>query len=122
MHSFKSKNRVMKPDMTDEEQEIIQIEGELQEAESDLGDTLSDVSASVKAAMDQVRLGLRPVEVIRNHPIGGMCLACALGLLIGSSAKTSVIGPAILVALAGLAISKQSGNSRAEERDRNKKR
>jgi hypothetical protein len=108
--------------MTDEEEEIIQIEGELQEAESDLGDTLSDVSASVKAAMDQVRLGLRPVEVIRNHPIGGMSLACVLGLLIGSSAKTSAIGPAILVALAGLAISKRSGNSRAEERDRNKKR
>jgi iron-sulfur cluster repair protein YtfE (RIC family) len=51
--------------MTDEEEEIIQIEGELQEAESDLGDTLSDVSASVKAAMDQVRLGLRPR---RSHP------------------------------------------------------
>ena len=63
--------------MTDAEEEIIQIEGELQEAESDLGDTLSDVSASVKAAVDQVRLGLRPVEVIRNHPVGGMSLACA---------------------------------------------
>src|ERR1700738_141544 len=104
------------------EEEIIQIEGELQEAESDLGDTLSDVSASVKAAVDQVRLDLRPVEVIRNHPVGGMSLDCALGLLIGCSAKTSAIGPAILVALAGLAISKRSGNSRVEERDRNKKR
>ena len=108
--------------MTDAQEEIIQIEGELQDAESDLGDTLADVSTSVKAAMDQVRLGLRPVEVIRNHPVGGMSLAWALGLLIGSSAKTSAIGSAILVAFAGLAISKRSGNSRAEERDRNKKR
>src|SRR3984893_1716535 len=95
--------------MTDEEEEIIQIEGELQEAESDLGDTLSDVSASVKAAMDQVRLGSRPVEVIRNHPIGGISLACALGLLIGSSAKTSAIRPAILVALAGTGIPNHTG-------------
>jgi hypothetical protein len=108
--------------MTDAQEEIIQIEGELQEAESHLGDTLSDVSASMKAAVDQVRLGLRPVEVIRNHPVGGISLACAFGLLIGSSGKTSAIGPAILVGLAGFAISKRSVNSRAEKRDRNKKR
>ena len=42
--------------MTDAEEEIMQIEGELQEAESDLGDTLSDVRASGKAAVDRVRL------------------------------------------------------------------
>ena len=75
----------------------------------------------MKAAVDQVRLGLRPVEVIRNHPVGGMSLAFARSFD-RVSAKTSAIGPAILVTLAGLAISKRSGNSRAEVRDRNKKR
>ena len=87
--------------MTQTEENTSRIEGELQDVQSDLRDTLSQVSAKAEAAV----ASLRPDEIVKNHSAGAMALACALGFLTGSI-KSSAVGPALIAASMGFAVSK----------------
>ena len=90
--------------MTQAEENASRIEDELQDVQSDLRDTLSQVSAKAEAAV----ASLRPDEIVKNHSAGAMGLACALGFLTGSI-KRSGLGPALVVASIGLAIAVSRG-------------
>jgi ElaB/YqjD/DUF883 family membrane-anchored ribosome-binding protein len=87
--------------VTQVEENTSRIEDELQDVQSDLRDTLSQVSAKAEAAV----ASLHPDEIVKNHTSGAMGLACALGFLTGSI-KRSALGPVLIVASIGLAISK----------------
>jgi ElaB/YqjD/DUF883 family membrane-anchored ribosome-binding protein len=85
--------------VTQVEESASRIEDEIQDVQSDLRDTLSQVSAKAEAAV----ASLRPDEIVKNHAAGAMGLACALGFLTGS-VKRSALGPMLTVAL-GFAVS-----------------
>jgi ElaB/YqjD/DUF883 family membrane-anchored ribosome-binding protein len=87
--------------VTQAEENTSRIEDELQDVQSDLRDTLSQVSAKAEAAV----ASLRPDEIVKNHSAGAMALACALGFLTGSI-KSSAVGPALIAASMGFAVSK----------------
>ena len=86
--------------MTQVEENASRIEDELQDVQSDLRDTLSQVSAKAEAAVASLRLD----EIVKNHCAGAMGLACALGFLTGS-VKRSALGPVLIVASVGFAVS-----------------
>ena len=85
------------------QEEISMVETELDDAQHALRDTLTEVSAK---AEHQER-ALRPDRLIKSHPIGASCLAGALGFVIGSRAHPSAVGPVLMAALLGYAISTQ---------------
>ena len=87
--------------MTQAEENTSRIEDELQDVQSDLRDTLSQVSAKAEAAV----ASLRPDEIVKNHSGGAMALACALGFLTGSI-RSSAVGPVLIAASLGFAVSK----------------
>ena len=88
--------------MTAQEEQISRIEDELNGARRDLLETMSVVNAKV----GQVEEELRPDRIVERYPVGASCLAGALGFLIGSKAKSRIVGPVIFLALVGYAISK----------------
>lgn len=88
--------------MTAQEEQISKIENELNGARRDLRDTMSAVNAKVEHAEEQ----LRPDRLVEKHPVGASCLAGALGFFVGSNAKSRIVGPMIIVALLGYALSK----------------
>ena len=88
-------------DVTTEE-EISKNREELNEARQDLHDTLTEVSAKAEQLEEKLRLD----RLIESSPIGATCLAGALGFVIGSRAHPSAVGPAMICALLGYAISK----------------
>lgn len=88
--------------MTVQEEQVFKIENELNGARRDLRDTMSAVSAKIEHAEGE----LRPDRLIERYPVGASCLAGALGYLVGSNAKNRIVGPVILLALVGYAISK----------------
>lgn len=88
-------------DMTTEE-EISKNREELNEARKDLRDTLTEVSAKAERLEGKLRLD----RLIESSPTGATCLAGALGFIIGSRAHPSAVGPAMIFAMLGYAISK----------------
>jgi hypothetical protein len=95
--------------MTTAQEEISKIETELEEAQHDLRDTLTEASA--KAAQQEGML--RPDRLVESYPIEATCLAGALGFVIGSMLHRSPVGPAIFVSLLGFAISKRFSHNRS---------
>lgn len=92
--------------MTTEQNEISRIEAELDEAQHDLHDTLTEASAKV----EQQEGALRPDRLVESHPIEAACLAGALGFIVGSRLHRSAVGPAIALSLLGYAISRRFSN------------
>jgi hypothetical protein len=88
--------------MTVQEEQIFKIENELNGARHDLRDTMSAVNAKVEHAEEE----FRPVRLIERYPVGASCLAGVLGLVVGSNTKNRIVGPVMLLALLGYAISK----------------
>jgi len=88
--------------MTAQEEQISKIEDELNGARRDLRDTMSAVNAKVEHAEEE----LRPDRLVERYPVGAACLASALGFLVGSNAKNRIVGPMMIFALLGFAISK----------------
>jgi hypothetical protein len=84
------------------EEEISKNREELNEARQDLRDTLTDFSAKAEHLERTLRLD----RLIESSPIGATCVAGALGFVIGSRAHPSAVGPAVIFALLGYAISK----------------
>jgi ElaB/YqjD/DUF883 family membrane-anchored ribosome-binding protein len=85
------------------QEEISKIEAELDEAQHDLRDTLSEASAKA----EHQEGALRPDRLIESYPIEASCLAGALGFIIGSRARPSAVGPVMIAALLGYAISRR---------------
>src|SRR5277367_4135583 len=90
--------------MTAQEEQISRIEDELNGARRDLLDTISVVNAKV----EQVEEELRPDRLVERYAVGASCVAGALGFLVGSKAKSRIVGPLMFLALVGYAISKRS--------------
>jgi ElaB/YqjD/DUF883 family membrane-anchored ribosome-binding protein len=86
-----------------EQEEISKIEAELDEAQHDLRDTLSEASAKA----EHQEAALRPDRLVESYPIESSCLAGALGFIIGSRARPSAVGPVMIAALLGYAISRR---------------
>ncbi len=86
-----------------EQEEISKIEAELDEAQHDLRDTLSEASAKA----EHQEGALRPDRLVESYPIEASCLAGALGFIIGSRARPSAVGPVMIAALLGYAISRR---------------
>jgi hypothetical protein len=84
------------------EEEISKNREELNEARQDLRDTMTEVSAKAEHLEGNLRLD----RLIENSPIGASCVAGALGFVIGSRAHPSAVGPAMIFALLGYAISR----------------
>jgi hypothetical protein len=89
-------------DMTTEEA-ISRSRDELNEARQDLRETLTEVSAKA----EELEGKLRPARLIEHFPIGAICAAGALGFVLGSRSQPSAVGPAMILALLGFAISKK---------------
>jgi hypothetical protein len=85
------------------EEEISEVKAELDEAQQGLRETLTEASAKA----EQQEGALRPDRLIKSHPVGASCLAGALGFVIGSRAHPSAVGPVLIAALLGYAISTQ---------------
>jgi hypothetical protein len=96
--------------MTAQEEQISRIEKELNGARRDLRETISAVNAKVEHAEEE----LRPDRLVERYPVGASCLAGALGFFVGSNAKNRIVGPLMILALLGYAISK----GRPEDRRR----
>jgi hypothetical protein len=94
--------------MTAQEEQISRIENELNGARRDLRDTMSVVNAKVEQAEEE----LRPDRLVEKYPVGASCLAGALGYLVGSNAKNRIVGPVVILALLGFAISKGRSKDR----------
>jgi hypothetical protein len=99
--------------MTAQEERISKIENELNGACSDLRDTMSAVNAKVEYAEG----GFRPDRLIEKYTVGASCLAGALGFLVGSNPKNRIVGPAIILALFGYAISRGLSKDWSREDD-----
>jgi hypothetical protein len=84
------------------EEKISKNREELNEARQDLRDTMTEVSAKAEHLEGNLRLD----RLIENSPIGASCVAGALGFVIGSRAHPSAVGPAMIFALLGYAISR----------------
>jgi hypothetical protein len=84
------------------EEEISKNREELNEARQDLRDTMTEVSAKAEHLEGNLRLD----RLIENSPIGASGVAGALGFVIGSRAHPSAVGPAMIFALLGYAISR----------------
>ena len=89
------------------QEEISLVEAELDDAQDALRDTLTEVSAKA----EHQEGALRPDRLIESHPIGASCLAGALGFVIGSRAHPSAVGPVMMAALLGYAISRRFSNN-----------
>jgi hypothetical protein len=89
-------------EMTTEE-EISRRRDDLNEARQDLRDTLTEVSAKA----EDLEANLHLDRLIESSPIGATCVAGALGFVIGSRAHPSAVGPAMILALLGFALSKK---------------
>jgi ElaB/YqjD/DUF883 family membrane-anchored ribosome-binding protein len=101
--------RLLKKDSMTAEEEISKVKGELDQAQHALQDTLTEASA--KAEYQEG--ALRPDRLIKTYPIGASCLAGALGFVVGSKARLSVLGPAVIAALLGYAISRSPSKHRS---------
>jgi hypothetical protein len=99
-----------------QEEEISKIEAGLNEAQHDLRETLIEASAKAESLEGL----LRPDVLIERHPIEAMCVAGALGFVIGSKLNRSAVGPAMIVSLLGFAISKRVSNNRSADDGRAK--
>ncbi|MBF6569133.1 MAG: hypothetical protein IVW54_09680 [Candidatus Binataceae bacterium] len=85
------------------DEKISQNRDEFNDARQDLRDTLSEVSAKA----EELESKLRPDRLIENSPIGAAWTAGALGFVLGSRAHPSVLGPVMIFALLGFALSKK---------------
>jgi ElaB/YqjD/DUF883 family membrane-anchored ribosome-binding protein len=101
--------RLLKKGFMTAEEEISKVKVELDQAQHALQDTLTEASA--KAEYQEG--ALRPDRLIKTYPIGASCLAGALGFVIGSRARSSVLGPAVIAALLGYAIYRSSSKQRS---------
>ena len=84
------------------EEEISKNLEELNEARQDFRDTMTEVSAKAEDLEGNLRLD----RLIENSPIGASLVAGALGFVIGSRAHPSAVGPTMIFALLGYAISR----------------
>jgi hypothetical protein len=84
-------------------EEISRSRCELSEARQDLRDTWTEVGA--KAEDLEAKLHLN--RLIESSPIGATCIAGVAGFLIGSRVHPSAVGPAMILAVLGFAISKK---------------
>ena len=89
------------------QEEISQVKEELDEAQHALRDTLTEVGAKA----EHQEGALRPDRLIKTHAIGASWLAGALGFVIGSRAHRSPVGPVMMAALLGYAISTRFSNN-----------
>jgi len=95
--------------MATQEEQIFEIENELNGARRDLHDTMSAVKAKVEHAEEE----LRPDRLVERYPVGASWLAGALGFFVGSNSKNRIVGPAMILALFGYAISKGFSKDRS---------
>jgi hypothetical protein len=91
------------------EEELSKVKVELDQAQHAFQDTLTEASA--KAEYQEG--ALRPDRLIKTYPIGASCLAGGLGFVIGLRARSTVLGPALIAALLGYAIFRNSSRHRS---------
>jgi hypothetical protein len=96
--------------MTREEQ-ISRIQDERDDARQDLQDDLRDALTEVNAKVGRAEDDLRPDRMIENHAVGAALIAGALGFLLGSSSKSGGVGPVVIAALFGFALSRRGVES-----------
>lgn len=96
-------------DMTTEEQ-ISKSRDERDEALQNLRDTLTEVNAKVERAGGD----LRPDHLVESHPVAASLVSGALGFLIGSIVDSRGIGPIMIAAVAGLALSMRASREAGE--------
>jgi Flp pilus assembly protein TadB len=101
--------RLLRKDFMTAEEEISKVKVELDQAQHALQDTLIEASAKAEYQVG----ALRPDRLIMTYPIGASCLAGALGFVVGSKARSSVLGPAVIAALLGYAISRSPSKDRS---------
>jgi hypothetical protein len=95
--------------MTTQEQ-ISKSQTEGDEARQDLRDTLNEANRKVERAGDE----LRPTHLVASHPISATIIAGVFGYLIGSSNQGRAIGPIVIAAVAGFALSLRSSRETVE--------
>jgi F0F1-type ATP synthase assembly protein I len=88
------------------QEEVSKIEAELEEAQHDLRESLTEASAKAEHQEGMPR----PDRLVESYPIEATCVAGALGFVIGSMLHRSPVGPAIFVSLLGFAISRRFSN------------
>ena len=91
-------------DMADQ---ISKLQTQLEAAEADLQESLSEVNQRVEA----VDVRLRVEGAIRNRPVAAVCLATAAGLVLGGSdsSRASLVGAFVAGAVLGFFAGSQSG-------------
>jgi hypothetical protein len=94
-------------DMADQ---ISKLQTQLEEAEADLQESLSEVNQRVEA----VGARLRAEQAIKDHPIAALCLGAAAGLIVGgsNSSPSSLLGALVMGAVLGLAVGSQPGEDK----------
>jgi ElaB/YqjD/DUF883 family membrane-anchored ribosome-binding protein len=78
---------------------ISKKEDELEDARRDLQDTMTEVDEK----LERTGVAFHPAQLIRTNPVSAMCLAGALGFLVGSKANP-VLGRGMMLALLGYAM------------------
>jgi hypothetical protein len=99
--------------MTAQEERTSRIEKELNGARGALRETMSAVNAKVEDAEER----LRPDRLIEKYAAGASCLAGAVGFIVGSKTKNRILGPAMILALLGYAISRGLSKDRTRGDD-----
>ncbi|HVB79038.1 MAG TPA: hypothetical protein VNE82_03705 [Candidatus Binataceae bacterium] len=99
--------------MTEQEERNFKIESELNDACRDLRDTMTAVNAKVEQTED----GFRADRLIEKYPVGASCVAGAIGFLIGANTNNRIVGPALIAALFGYAISRGVSKDWSREDD-----
>jgi uncharacterized iron-regulated protein len=89
------------------EERISAIQDERDDARENLRDTLTEVNAQVTAKVERAGEDLRPDRMIENHSAGAALLAGAIGFLVGTSSENRAMGPIMIAALAGYALSRR---------------
>lgn len=83
---------------------------ERDQALQNLRDTLTEVNARVERAGGD----LRPDHLVESHPVAASLVSGALGFLIGSIVDSRGIGPIMIAAVAGLALSMRASREAGE--------
>ena len=92
------------------EGKISKNQDERDEARQNLRDTLTEVSAKVERAGDD----LRPEHLIESHPVAASLVAGTLGFLIGSTITSRGTGAVMIATVLGFALSIRSSREASE--------
>ena len=104
--------------MTDEEEQIAQIEEELDGARRDLKETINTVEAkvseTVEAKVSEAEAAFSPSNLLRENLVGASCIAGLVGFVAGSGKYRKVAAAAIVLAL-GYAVWNEFSNLRSND-------